>query len=490
MISGACVRERTRYAFQADEEIVVAEYGVDAERRAKSAEKARAFRQHPRVVVEEIARDDDRVRAQAVDALDERCEAPALEAVADVQIGKVGDAQAAQLRRESRDLDARPGHLHEVAFDVEAPDHRGTDAECRRQGAGPEQRETGVRRDSRDGEQRGERGERRGGRHHRPRQRDQHEAEREERSLDAARHGIVARGDGEARHAPGSDGADAESRAGERRDGNRIGTGAHGDQPRHEQRSGHAGREAEKEHEALEDLDAKDVAQQDCFRLSQAITWLRRRGPPVGVSIGTIAAWLKPARDPSALARPSSPRKAPRRRSIREVRWLPLLRIRVRLRRGALSWAVAIAIVQAAAAAVAIEADWFPLEAGNRWVYDVHRDHSYQPANDSIDRSFHTGRSTQIAESVTGQPPGVFLVQDVTVLRGTEGGSPETTVATRLLSFNSRLAPARRERSAAALASHRGGLRTAAATAPDDDGGRDLGGRHLPRRRSSNRLAG
>jgi hypothetical protein len=115
---------------------------------------------------------------------------------------------------------------------------------------------------------------------------------------------------------------------------------------------------------------------------------------------------------------------------------LPLLRIRVPLRQILLAWAVAIAIAQAAPAAWAIGADWFPLHAGNRWVYAVHRDHTYRPANDPIDRTFHIGRSTQVAESVTGRPPGAVLIQDVTVLSPTEGGSSESTVATRLFSFD------------------------------------------------------
>ena len=157
--------------------------------------------------------------AESVHALDERFEAPALEAVADVQIREMRDAQAAQRGREPGDLDAWMRHVDEASLDVEAPDERGADAEGRRQRARPEQRETRVRARCRvDGEQHRERTERRRRGDHRSGQRDQHEAEREERSLEVARGLVVARGDREARDAPGADRPDERSAASERRD--------------------------------------------------------------------------------------------------------------------------------------------------------------------------------------------------------------------------------------------------------------------------------
>lgn len=109
---------------------------------------------------------------------------------------------------------------------------------------------------------------------------------------------------------------------------------------------------------------------------------------------------------------------------------------RISLCRGALAWAIGFAIARVSLAAE-VESDWLPLHAGNQWVYEVHRDHTYQPDDADIDRVFHTGRSVQVAEPVGENARGGFRIVDTTSLRPTQtNGTPETAITARVLSFD------------------------------------------------------
>ena len=112
-------------------------------------------------------------------------------------------------------------------------------------------------------------------------------------------------------------------------------------------------------------------------------------------------------------------------------------RNRVSLCGAALAWVVVFAIAQVSPAASAVEPDWLPLHAGNQWVYEVHRDHTYRPDDNDIDRVFHAGRSVQLAEPADESASGAFKIVDTTSLRPTQGGGkPEAATTTRVLSFD------------------------------------------------------
>lgn len=102
-----------------------------------------------------------------------------------------------------------------------------------------------------------------------------------------------------------------------------------------------------------------------------------------------------------------------------------------------LAWVVVFAIARASLAASPVEPDWVPLHAGNQWVYEVHRDHTYRPETSPIDRVFHVGRSIQLAESAGEALRGAFKIVDTTSLQPTQGGGkPETAITSQVLSFD------------------------------------------------------
>ncbi len=113
-----------------------------------------------------------------------------------------------------------------------------------------------------------------------------------------------------------------------------------------------------------------------------------------------------------------------------------MLLSRISLCRSTLAWVVVFAIARASLAASPVESDWLPLSAGNQWVYEVHRDHTYHPADASIDRVFHSGGSVQVAES-SGSDGAAFRIRDTTSLRPqARNGKPETLISARVLSFD------------------------------------------------------
>ena len=109
---------------------------------------------------------------------------------------------------------------------------------------------------------------------------------------------------------------------------------------------------------------------------------------------------------------------------------------RISLCRGALAWAIVFVIARVSLAAD-VESDWLPLHAGNQWVYEVHRDHTYRPDDADIDRVFHAGRSVQLAEPVSESARGEFKIVDTTSLQPTyANGKPETAITTRVMAFD------------------------------------------------------
>ncbi len=114
-----------------------------------------------------------------------------------------------------------------------------------------------------------------------------------------------------------------------------------------------------------------------------------------------------------------------------------MLMTRISLCRATLAWAAVFAVARASIAASPVEPDWLPLHAGNQWVYEVHRDHTYRPDDGDIDRVFHAGRSVHVAEPVGDGKSGAFQIRDTTSLRPTQaGGKPETAITTFVFSFD------------------------------------------------------
>jgi hypothetical protein len=98
----------------------------------------------------------------------------------------------------------------------------------------------------------------------------------------------------------------------------------------------------------------------------------------------------------------------------RRTRVLPR-RHRIVLRR-----ALAIAVVVAAAslaqrARAAADAEWFPLNAGAQWIFDVHRDLTLSPEKAALNRLFYNGRATWIAEPAPDRGAGAYLIRQTTV---------------------------------------------------------------------------
>lgn len=94
---------------------------------------------------------------------------------------------------------------------------------------------------------------------------------------------------------------------------------------------------------------------------------------------------------------------------------------------------VASLVALAAAPVRADESDWMPLRSGRRLVYEVHRDHSYQPENASIDRVFHKGRSVQTFRDAAAVAAGAVAVEERVRLDPVQVGTREDTSEVRVL---------------------------------------------------------
>lgn len=105
--------------------------------------------------------------------------------------------------------------------------------------------------------------------------------------------------------------------------------------------------------------------------------------------------------------------------------------------RGALL--VASLVTLEAAPVHADESDWMPLRIGRRLVYEVHRDHSYQPENASIDRVFHKGRSVQTFRDAAALAGGAIAVEERMRLDPVQVGTREDSSEVRVLAHRNGL---------------------------------------------------
>jgi hypothetical protein len=105
-----------------------------------------------------------------------------------------------------------------------------------------------------------------------------------------------------------------------------------------------------------------------------------------------------------------------------------------RLSRGLLALAVPIAAAFGSGASADVASEWMPLRPGQRSAYEVHRDHSYIPAQGSIDRVFHKGGAVQTMRSADGVAPGAVTVEERTQLEPVQAGTPESVLEVRVLS--------------------------------------------------------
>lgn len=108
------------------------------------------------------------------------------------------------------------------------------------------------------------------------------------------------------------------------------------------------------------------------------------------------------------------------------------LRIGVRLGRVALA-ALMLASLSAATAS-AVEPDWYPLQVGNRWVYDIHKDYTFSPEKAQIERLFHSGRSENVARP--GDKPREVQIHQESVLRYLAGTSIESRTDIDVMRFD------------------------------------------------------
>ena len=103
-------------------DVVIAEHGVDAERRLQPSEPTGAVLDVGRVEVEDVAGQDDHVRLEGVRVPHQVVEAFALEPVADVEVGQVDDLEAAMALVEARDRHHYPGAIEAPLSTGEGPD--------------------------------------------------------------------------------------------------------------------------------------------------------------------------------------------------------------------------------------------------------------------------------------------------------------------------------------------------------------------------------
>jgi hypothetical protein len=109
------------------------------------------------------------------------------------------------------------------------------------------------------------------------------------------------------------------------------------------------------------------------------------------------------------------------------------------LPRSALPLCMLLCLSAAAHAADSVDPDWLPLRAGAQWIYELHRDQTYQPDNASSKRIFHVGRATGTAEPAPKRA-GAVLVRERSELQPVEGSVvPEVLAQWNVYSFGSEL---------------------------------------------------
>lgn len=119
---------------------------------------------------------------------------------------------------------------------------------------------------------------------------------------------------------------------------------------------------------------------------------------------------------------------------------MPNRRLAVQLSRlWSRAWPVAAALLAAPVAAIASDSDWLPLRPGSRHVYQVHRDHSYAPEHESIDRTFHVGTATQTMRAADSIAKGAVAVEERVRIEPLMYGAKEERFETRILSFGDQL---------------------------------------------------
>ncbi len=92
------------------------------------------------------------------------------------------------------------------------------------------------------------------------------------------------------------------------------------------------------------------------------------------------------------------------------------------------------------ASVATVEADWFPLRGGARWIYETHRDLTLRPESATLKRLLYAGRSTWRAEPAPDRAPNGFLIRQTSVQTPLSGGGIKTTeVEWSLYSFGSEL---------------------------------------------------
>jgi len=77
--------------------------------------------------------------------------------------------------------------------------------------------------------------------------------------------------------------------------------------------------------------------------------------------------------------------------------------------------------------------------AGHRWVYELHRDRTYQPLEKSIDRSFETGRSVVTVRAARKGPKGAFEMIQRNASRPLTGGDVTTSLTSNVVTFGGEL---------------------------------------------------
>ena len=110
--------------FPAGVHVVIARNHVHAKRRGKRPQRLRVRRHIFGAVIHEIARDGDEIGGQRTRRLHDATKKPARRVRADVQVGKLRDAQPVELGREARYLDVHTPHHETTGAEVAG-------AECR-----------------------------------------------------------------------------------------------------------------------------------------------------------------------------------------------------------------------------------------------------------------------------------------------------------------------------------------------------------------------
>jgi len=94
-----------------------------------------------------------------------------------------------------------------------------------------------------------------------------------------------------------------------------------------------------------------------------------------------------------------------------------------------------LATLLVAQTAAAVDPAWLPLRAGNRWLYELHRDRSYRPLDKSIDRSFETGRGVMTARAARDGPEHAFEMLQSMRSEPLDGRKGTTSLSSTVMSF-------------------------------------------------------